>query len=153
LSEKHDPHIVAAMTGPERPRGAGLSGGAGDVVLLSIPSKPEYVGLSRLAVAGVARVSDLPEEAVADLKLAVTEACTFALQHVQGQRDACLAVGFRVTPHSWVIDVTWPSGNPGGDAALADGGLGLAVMRALVDGVDLESSFDGRSLLRLTKQL
>lgn len=153
MGEKSDPRIAAAVTEPGVSGCEGSSGEAGDVVLLSLPSKPEYVGLSRLAVAGLAGVPRLPEESVADLKLAVTEACTFALQHAAEHSDALLVVAFRLIPGTWVIEVTWPAINRLGDVPPADGGLGLAVMRALVDEVDLEPSPDGRALLRLTKRL
>lgn len=50
--------------------------GAGDagVVSLTIPARADYVALARLALAAVCRQTVLAPEALADLKLAVTEA-------------------------------------------------------------------------------
>ncbi len=43
-------------------------------VLLAIPARAEYVGLVRLALSGVSRLTTLSAEDVADLKLAADEA-------------------------------------------------------------------------------
>ena len=48
---------------------------SGDRVVLTIPSKPQYVGLCRLALAALATRDLLSEDVVADLKIAVSEAC------------------------------------------------------------------------------
>lgn len=127
---------------------------ASDLILLTIPAKPEYVALSRLAVAGLARVSGLEQETVADMKLAVTEACTYSLLNVPDDPQETLEVGFRVTPDSWVIEVA-SSGSPDDKhRPRGEGALGLMVMRALVDQVELEAAAEGsRSILRLVKQL
>ncbi|MEX2254462.1 MAG: hypothetical protein WEC34_03390, partial [Acidimicrobiia bacterium] len=45
-------------------------------VRLSIPAKAEYITLSRLALSGLSRVRPLSDEVLADLKLALTEACS-----------------------------------------------------------------------------
>jgi serine/threonine-protein kinase RsbW len=48
-------------------------------VSLTIPAKPDYVVLARLALSAVCRIAPLELEAAADLKLAVTEAATFLM--------------------------------------------------------------------------
>ena len=52
-----------------------------DYVKLDIPAKAEYVVLGRLALAGLLRVRGYSEDAVADLKLALTEACSNSVRH------------------------------------------------------------------------
>ena len=47
-------------------------GEQGGVVALSIPARPEYVALCRLALTGIARTRAMSAELVADLKLALT---------------------------------------------------------------------------------
>jgi serine/threonine-protein kinase RsbW len=44
------------------------------VVRLTFPAKPDYLLLARLALSGLTRSVPVSEEALADLKLAVTEA-------------------------------------------------------------------------------
>lgn len=46
----------------------------GQIVALEVPAHPGYVLLARLALSAVCRLTPLPDEDVADLKLAVTEA-------------------------------------------------------------------------------
>jgi serine/threonine-protein kinase RsbW len=43
-------------------------------VSLTIPARPDYLVLARLALAAVCRLTSLSPEEVADLKLAITEA-------------------------------------------------------------------------------
>jgi serine/threonine-protein kinase RsbW len=48
-------------------------------VYLTIPAKPDYVVLARLALSAVCRLAPLELEAAADLKLAITEAASFLM--------------------------------------------------------------------------
>ena len=48
-------------------------------VSLTIPAKPDYVVLARLALSAVCRLAPLELEAAADLKLAITEAASFLM--------------------------------------------------------------------------
>jgi hypothetical protein len=49
------------------------------IVTLTIPAKPDYVVLARLALSAVCRLAPLELEAAADLKLAITEAASFLM--------------------------------------------------------------------------
>lgn len=146
-------HMVEATTAPEPHHPLQPEGGAGDVILLTLPAKAEYIALCRLAVAALARVSGVQEETLADLKLAVTEACTYALQGQADIPDASVEVAFRVTTDRWVVDVDAPSAGPAAVGSPGEGDLGLMVMRALVDDVQVESPAGSRTSLRLTKRL
>src|SRR6185369_17268740 len=57
-------------------------------VELSIPSRPEYVGVARLAILGVASRMRFSYDEVEDIRLAVGEACTSVLDRIEGQADA-----------------------------------------------------------------
>ena len=48
-------------------------------VSLTIPAKPDYVVLARLALSAVCRLAPLELEGAADLKLAITEAASFLM--------------------------------------------------------------------------
>src|SRR5438105_14927146 len=54
------------------------------VVELSIPGKPEYVGVARLAILGVASRMRFSYDEVEDIRLAVGEACTTAIERANG---------------------------------------------------------------------
>lgn len=57
------------------------------VVTLEIPAKAEYLVLCRLALAGLLRDLDFSEEAISDLKLALTEACSNSIRHAYADHD------------------------------------------------------------------
>jgi serine/threonine-protein kinase RsbW len=54
---------------------------APELVELRIPARAEWVALARLAAATVANRLQFSIEEIEDVKLAVTEACTAAIQH------------------------------------------------------------------------
>ena len=64
--------------------GDGASGGGGRAVTLRIPAKPEYITLCRLALTGLAQLREFPDDAMADLKLALTEAVSNSVRHAYG---------------------------------------------------------------------
>jgi serine/threonine-protein kinase RsbW len=51
------------------------------VVRLSFPAKPDYLLLARLALSGIGRTTPVSDELLADLKLAITEACGNSVRH------------------------------------------------------------------------
>ena len=53
----------------------------GRSVRLTIPARPEYITLGRLALTAIAGVRPLSDETLHDLKLALTEACTNSVKH------------------------------------------------------------------------
>ena len=50
-------------------------------ILLTIPCVSGYVSVVRLAVAGLASRMNFPVDAIDDIKIAISEACTNAIQH------------------------------------------------------------------------
>jgi len=133
------------------------------VVELEIPAHPEFVALARTVVGSVAGDRrDLGDERLADLKLAVSEACTNAIEaHASAVTDERVVVRcFEDESRFCVwIDDRGPGFDPAsakaplpiGDIARfeSEGGLGIPLIRALVDAVDFESSGTGTSV-RLT---
>jgi serine/threonine-protein kinase RsbW len=128
------------------------------VVALSIPAKAEYIVLCRLALAGIARVRALEPETVADLKLALTEACSNSIRHayVQG-RTGAVEIRYELNGEKLQVEVV--DDGSGFDVAAVEagdegdeGGLGIAIIRALTDELAIESDGQG-SRLRFTKYL
>ncbi|MEH6941945.1 anti-sigma B factor RsbW [Bacillus sp. JJ722] len=52
-----------------------------DYVEMKVPAKPEYIGIVRLTLSGIASRMGFLYEDIEDLKVAVSEACTNAVQH------------------------------------------------------------------------
>src|ERR671922_2615158 len=71
----------------------------GRSVRLTIPAKAEYITLGRLALSALARVRPLSEEALNDLKLALTEACTNSVRHAyRDGRVGVVEIVYRLEP-------------------------------------------------------
>ena len=130
-------------------------------VRLTIPAKPEYITLGRLALTALARVRPLPEETLSDLKLALTEACTNSVRHAyQHGREGMVEIVYRLTPDSVVVEVAddgegfEPDELENGDSGeLSEGGLGIAIIRSVADEVEIGERESGGSRLRFVKFL
>ena len=132
------------------------------VVTLEIPAKTEYLVLARLALAGIAREVSMGEEVLADLKLAVTEACGNAVRHASASDRAPVRVRIEVTATTVAITVEdRGAGIPppatsaplGGDE-IPEGGMGLAIIRAIVDELEIDGRPDGPgTIVRMRKRL
>ncbi|MGH9279207.1 MAG: ATP-binding protein [Acidimicrobiales bacterium] len=128
-----------------------------EVVELEIPARPEFVALARLVVSAMAQTDAvLSDDQVDDLKIAVSEACTNAIE-----AHDTIATEERVTLRCWSDDrglqVTIEDHGPGFDpSSLPDHppptdpdrlkferGLGIPLIRALVDEVQISSSTSG----------
>ena len=131
-------------------------------VRLTIPAKPEYITLGRLALTGLSRVRELPQETVADLKLALTEACSNSVRHAYPDRDGVVEIVYDLRPDRLVIEVADDgegfdpslSRQNGEEDDLTEGGLGIAIIRSVADDVEIGSGEGGRgSRLRFVKVL
>ena len=77
------------------------------IVELSIPARPEYVGVARLAILGVASRMRFSYDEVEDIRLAVGEACTSVLDRVEGQAEAPpIEIRCLIDPGKLTVEVT-----------------------------------------------
>ena len=79
--------------------------GDGPTVRLTIPAKPEYITLVRLALSGLSRLRPLSEETLGDLKLAVTEACSNSVRHGYGGGEGTVEILYELQPDRFVVEV------------------------------------------------
>jgi serine/threonine-protein kinase RsbW len=134
----------------------------GRTVHLSIPARPEFITLSRLALAGLCRVRPFPEETLADLKLAITEACSNSVRHAYDEGGGTIQILYRLEGDRIEIEVSddgvgFDHSGVGGlpdEVELSEGGLGIAIIRSVADDLEFTSGEDGRgSRLRFVKSL
>ncbi|HVM05998.1 MAG TPA: ATP-binding protein [Acidimicrobiales bacterium] len=137
-------------------------GGTADdpVIELEIPARAEYVGLARLVVSSLASARRaLADDRVDDLKLAVSEACTNAIEaHVGGGVDD--RVTLRWSEGGDRLEVRIQDRGPGFDPSQLpehppvtdperlnfERGLGIPLIRTLVDEVAFDPSDSGTSV-------
>ena len=146
--------MVAARAMMPSPNGDGM------VVRLRIPARAEYITLCRLALTGIARLRAMSDEVVADLKLALTEAASKSVRHAYGDEDGVVEISSELLPDRLVIEVSDdgegfdPARSSGGQDGLSEGGLGIAIIRAIADEVEIGTQPGGKgSRLRFEKAL
>jgi serine/threonine-protein kinase RsbW len=127
-------------------------------VRLCIPAKPEYIALGRLALTGLERLRPFPEGVLGDMKLALTEACTNSVQHAYDGGEGTVEILYELHPDRLVVEVS-DSGEgfepakrePENPEELAEGGLGIAIIQALADELEISGRNGGGSRLRFVK--
>jgi anti-sigma regulatory factor (Ser/Thr protein kinase) len=139
---------------------------AGEVIELEIPARAEFVALARLVVSALAASdSNLADERIDDLKLAVSEACTNAIEaHSAAGSDERVLVRCRTGEDSLEVcvedrgDGFDPAGLPDHppvtdpDRLKFERGLGIPLIRALVDEVEFSPTAQGTAV-RLVMRL
>ncbi|HKP19517.1 MAG TPA: ATP-binding protein [Gaiellaceae bacterium] len=136
-------------------------GGDSRQVRLRFPARAEYITLGRLALTGLAGFRPFDSETLADLKLALTEACSNSILHAyENGREGYVEILYDLRPDSLAIEVS--DDGPGfvyvktetDDGELLEGGLGLAIIGALADEFEVGEREEGRgSRLRFVKNL
>ena len=140
------------------PRGKAASRDVMETIELRLPCKAEWVSVARLAVAGVANRLNFSVEDIDDLKLAVAEACTNCIQHASDSdevRIACAVYGDKLVV---TVEDHGKGFDGGGIAprALGEpqvGGLGVFLIRTLMDDVSYETDPRRGTKLVMTKHL
>ena len=139
-----------------------ITNGTSATVRLTIPARAEYITLCRLALTGIARVRELPDEVLADLKLALTEAASNSVRHAYSGDDdtGVVEISYELRADRLVIEVTDegegfdPAAAEGLPEELSEGGLGIAIIRAIADEVEIGTQPGGKgSRLRFEKEL
>jgi len=133
-------------------------------VTLTIPCTPEYVGTARLTILGVASRMGFSYDQVEDIRLAVGEACTNAIERAatSGAVGPMITIRSHIDPARLTVEVEDHATGPAGSgvdklrpAAEIDGmnsqELGALLMEILVDEVTVEPAPGGGTRVRLVK--
>jgi serine/threonine-protein kinase RsbW len=110
-------------------------------VSLTIPARPDYLVLARLALSAVCRLTPLTPEEIADLKLAITEAANDYVDESRPLEDESrVSFSFRLLDDRLSMELS----GPGSSVSAVEQELSRAIIEATVD----ECSFgSGRTLL------
>jgi anti-sigma regulatory factor (Ser/Thr protein kinase) len=120
-------------------------------VTLSLPARPENVAVVRHVLGAFAESMQLPDELIEDLRLAVTEACTNVVRHAYPAGDPG-AVEVRIEPRAERVKIVVADTGRGigTSSDTAGPGLGLPLIAAIADTVDLQSAPNGGSRVAMT---
>ena len=129
-----------------------------DTIHLRFPARSEYLLLARLAVTGVARRMGLNGKDVADLKLAVTEACSNTVRHAYpasqpGEIELAIVADddrLELVVEDHGAGITTPL--PEAPDPSEQGGMGIALIRAVVDDLEIGRTSDGGTVVHMTKR-
>jgi serine/threonine-protein kinase RsbW len=135
-----------------------------DYIELKIPAKPEFVGVVRLLISGVASRMGFSYDEIEDMKLAVAEACNNAATHAYKHQEGQMIIGCQsyedrleiiVIDHGDSFDISHvhqrvrPICREMSVEHLNEGGLGLFLIDTLMDKVEFSS--DAGIMIMMTK--
>jgi serine/threonine-protein kinase RsbW len=127
------------------------------VVELRIPAKPEYVGVARLAILGVASRMRFSYDEVEDIRLAVGEACTTAVEWAakNGKQDTDVIVRSSIAESTLTVNIIDQAGQREEPEEQANRdpdpeSLGALLITLLVDEVNV-SAQDGGTCVTMIK--
>ncbi len=125
---------------------------------LSIPANPEYVSIVRLTASVIANNIGFDFEEIEDIKVAVSEACNNVVVHSKRENN----FDIRFISESEKIGVVVKDNGNGFDLAdytspdlknPSDHGLGIFVIKSLMDRVEVNSSKENGTEIKMYKNL
>lgn len=128
-------------------------------VEMRVPRRPEYVRFARCAAKTLALQLDFTYGDACDIELAVGEVCTNAVEHVSTTTCDEMVVCFVVEEEHLTVEIR--DDGPGFDADSIgevdpdlepDCGLGITVVRAVMDTVDINSQSGCGTVVRMSKR-
>lgn len=131
-----------------------------DLLKFSIPGKPEYVGVVRLAVSSVANRAGFDIEAIEDIKVAVAEACNNAILH--GMYQDCCNYDVLCSLEDKKLTIAIEDFGKGCNMRKymepdlknpKEGGLGLFIIKTLMDEVEIMSDSGKGTTIKMTKYI
>lgn len=130
-----------------------------DVISIKLPSKAEYVSIARLAASVISNTVGFDIEDIDDIKVAVGEACNNAVLHGKSE-DEVYEIAFKLSEEKVHIEVK--DNGIGFDEEkyeepdldnLKGNGLGIYIMKSLMDEVDIIANDKEGTTLKLVKYL
>jgi serine/threonine-protein kinase RsbW len=120
-------------------------------VRLTLPARPENVAVIRHVLGAFAEALQLPADLVEDMRLAVTEACTNVVRHAYHEGEPG-PIDVVIRPNGDRLDliVSDRGAGIGPSPDLAGPGLGLPLIAALADHVEIEHGASQGSRLAMS---
>jgi serine/threonine-protein kinase RsbW len=117
---------------------------------LTLPARAENVAVVRHAFGGLGEALEVPDHALADVKLAVTEACTNVVVHAYGDQEGPMAVSAQLRDGRLTVVVADEGRGilPRPDSPGL--GLGLPLIATLAESLELGTGRDDSTEVRMT---
>jgi anti-sigma regulatory factor (Ser/Thr protein kinase) len=129
-----------------------------DQIELRIPRRAEFVRVARMAACALAAQLEFTYDVMKDVELAVGEACANAVEHVASEECEDILVRFVIDPKQLAVEVI-DRGEGFDPCKAADeerpweraGGLGLVVIREVMDEMDVRCDPQTGTCVRMIK--
>ena len=128
-----------------------------ETIKMEISSNPDYIGVIRLTTSGIANKVGFSIDDIEDIKVAVSEACTNALKH---SGDKTFHIIFTILENGIEIEIRDSGKGYNVDSIEKpdllnpkENGLGLFIIKTLMDEVIIESKSNTGTIVRMTKYL
>src|SRR5215217_2413828 len=119
-------------------------------IRLTLPARRENVAVVRHVLGALAEALDLPPAVTEDVRLAVTEACTNVVRHAYGDRAGDIDVVVRPRGRALEVIVADNGRGMGPSPDTSGPGLGLPLMAALADSLEIQGSATAGSRLMMS---
>jgi anti-sigma regulatory factor (Ser/Thr protein kinase) len=119
-------------------------------IRLTLPARPENVAVVRHVLGALSEALGLPETVTEDVRLAVTEACTNVVRHAYADREGTIDVVVRSDGGELEVIVADTGRGDGPSRDDAGPGLGLTLIAAVTDSLDVQRSAGKGSRLRMS---
>lgn len=128
-----------------------------ETIKMEVCSNPKYVGVIRLTTSGIANKVGFCIDDIEDIKVAISEACTNAIKH---SSDDKFFIEYSIFEEGLTITITDQGKGYNMDSiekpnleSPKENGLGLFIIESLMDNVEMESSIDKGTTIKMTKYL
>jgi len=128
------------------------------IMEVTIPSKPEFLRVVRLMVSGYASRWPIPIDEVENIKVAVSEACNTAMQNAAGAgSDESIRIRCWHEDDVLVFEIiekhSGASGAPDAEYTPEERGLGMLLIRTIMDEVNVESKPEQGTTITMKKKI
>jgi anti-sigma regulatory factor (Ser/Thr protein kinase) len=116
-------------------------------IRLSLPARPENVAVVRQVLSALTDALGLPPAVAEDMRLAVTEACTNIVRHAYPDCEGPIEIVVRTSGDILEVVVADAGRGIGASPDTAGPGLGLGLIAALADSLEIERTGSAGSRL------
>ena len=128
-----------------------------ETIKMEISANPDLVGIIRLTTSGIANKIGFSIDDIEDIKVAVSEACTNAIKH---SYDKSVNIIYTILENG--LDIEIRDNGKGYDVKSIDepdltqpreNGLGIFIIKTLMDDVNIQSKDNEGTIIKMTKYL
>jgi len=135
-----------------------------NVIIVNLPATSEYVSIARLSISGIASRLNFTVEDIEDIKIAVSEACTNAVQHAYENHAKTGRIEVKISTDEEKLEISVRDFGSGFNIGILGTeeqkkrseeklglGLGLTFIKNLMDEVEIQTIPNEGTCIRMTK--